>query len=95
MCEHEEDQFGSKLGLLQGLVADLSESGGVAEIVGAALDENGIVHVVRGFVQGTCEFWEREYPVTPAGLIAADTTTLGSTLVWSCRPSSSVQGCTR
>lgn len=59
-------QFGSKLGLLQALVADLSERGGVSDFVGSALSEQDITQAVRRFVQGCCSFWEREYPVVRA-----------------------------
>src|SRR5258708_1459702 len=49
-------QFGSKLGLLQALVADLSERGGVAEFVGTALGEPDMTRAVRRFVEGCCAF---------------------------------------
>ena len=59
-------QFGSKLGLLESLVADLGERGGVGDFVAAALSEPDIARAVVFFVESNCAFWEREYPVIRA-----------------------------
>src|SRR5438309_4623486 len=59
-------QFGSKLGLLQSIVTDLGERGGVGDFVAAALSEPDIQRAVIHFVESTCSFWEREYAVVRA-----------------------------
>lgn len=67
-------QFGSKLGLLQALVADLNDRGNVGTWVDAALAEPSLHRAVRMFVAGTSAFWEDEHPVIRAlaALVASD-----------------------
>ncbi len=64
-------QFGSKLGLLRSLVADISERGAVAKFVQASLEEDDVRRAVRRFVRGTCSVWELERAVCRALVVLA------------------------
>lgn len=53
-------QFGSKLGLLEALVGDMSRQAGVPDFVGAALTDDDVRRGLRRFVGGSCSLWEHE-----------------------------------
>ena len=74
-------QFGSKLGLLEALVANVSERGGVSEFVGEALADDDVARAVRRFVAGSCSVWERDAPVCRALLTLAASDTDARTVI--------------
>ena len=53
-------QFGSKLGLLEALTADMSRRAGVADFVEDALTDDDAKRALRRFVTGTCALWEQD-----------------------------------
>lgn len=59
-------QFGSKLGLLEAIVADMSRRAGVREFVDSALGDDDVVRGLRRFVAGSCSLWESD-----AGMVRA------------------------
>src|SRR5258706_6130339 len=59
-------QFGSKLGLLEAIVGDMSRRAGVREFVDAALGDDDVVRGLRQFVAGSCSLWESD-----AGMVRA------------------------
>lgn len=53
-------QFGSKLGLLEALVGDMSRRAGVADFVESALTDDDLARGLRRFVSGSCSLWEED-----------------------------------
>lgn len=53
-------QFGSKLGLLEALVGDMSQRAGVSDFVDAAVADDDVTRGIRRFVSGSCALWEHD-----------------------------------
>jgi AcrR family transcriptional regulator len=53
-------QFGSKLGLLEALIGDMSRRAGVTDFVEDALTDDEPARGLRRFVSGTCALWEHD-----------------------------------
>ena len=64
-------QFGSKLGLLEALVADMSQKAGVADFVATALGDDDVAQGLRRFIEGSCSVWEHDADLCRALLTLA------------------------
>lgn len=53
-------QFGSKLGLLEALVSDMSRQAGISDFVAAAVADRDPASGLRTFINGSCSLWEQE-----------------------------------
>ncbi len=67
-------QFGSKLGLLEGMITEMERRGAIAEHVQQVVEQSQPARLLRDYFRDVCRFWEAETGVmrTLIGVAAVD-----------------------